>query len=151
MSILVLIGALSLGCHGTSVPLPDDIKEVVITLERTACFGNCPVYKLTIYGDGRVVYDGKKFVRIEGTITTVISEKEVKKLVNEFRNVDYFSFKDSYEDWNVTDMPSAITSIIINGKTKTVSHYHGDFNAPEKLTKLERKIDEIVGSDQWTK
>ena len=42
------------------------MKEVVITLERTACFGVCPVYKLTIYGDGRVLYDGIRFVRTEG-------------------------------------------------------------------------------------
>jgi hypothetical protein len=28
----------------------------VITLERGACFGTCPVYKLSIFADGRVEY-----------------------------------------------------------------------------------------------
>ncbi len=42
------------------------MKDVVITLERTQCFGSCPVYKLTVYGDGRVVYEGGGFVKIKG-------------------------------------------------------------------------------------
>ena len=32
-------------------PTPDEISDVVITLERGPCFGACPVYKLTVYGD----------------------------------------------------------------------------------------------------
>ena len=69
----MLVATLLIGCS-SKTPVPDNIKEVVITLERTACFGVCPVYKLTVYGDGRVVYEGKRFVRVEGTITRNISE-----------------------------------------------------------------------------
>ena len=50
-----------------------------------------------------------------------------------------------------TDMPSAFTSLTVDGKTKTVRHYHGDFSAPKELTELEDKIDEIVNSNQWIK
>ena len=118
---------------------------------QTACFGVCPVYTLTIYGDGRVVYEGIRCVRIEGTITTTISEDKIKQLILEFHKIGYFSLKNSYEDRNATDMPSAFTSLTIDGKTKTVRHYHGDFSAPKKLTELENKIDQIVNPDQWTK
>ena len=131
--------------------MPDNIKEVVVTLERTACFGVCPVYKLTIYGDGRVVYEGIRFVRVGGIITTNISEDEIRQLIAEFQKIDYFSLKDSYEQHNATDMPSAFTSLTVDEKTKTVRHYHGDLSAPEELTELENKIDQIVDSDQWTK
>ena len=37
----------------------------------------------------------------------------------------------------------------MNMETKTIKHYHGDFSAPEELTELEDKIDEIVNSEQW--
>ena len=56
---------------------------------------------------------------------------------------------DSYTERTITDAPSVITSIIIDGKTKSIEHYHGDFSAPEALTQLEDKIDEIVNSNQW--
>jgi Domain of unknown function (DUF6438) len=43
--------------------VPDDF---VIGLERTSCFGECPVYSVTIDAKGNVTYDGKKLVRVEG-------------------------------------------------------------------------------------
>ncbi|MFC1983055.1 DUF6438 domain-containing protein [Chloroflexota bacterium] len=150
ISIFLLVIAMPIGCNSTMTPVPNNIKEVVITLERTACFGVCPVYTLTIYGDGRVVYEGMRNVRIEGTRTTTINEDSIKQLIAEFQKIDYFSLKDSYEERNATDMPSAYTSLTVDGKTKTVRHYHGDFSAPKKLTELENKIDQIVHADQWT-
>ena len=149
-SIFLIITTLFIGCNNIKTPTPRDMKEVVITLERTACFGICPVYRLTIYGDGRVVYEGIRCVRIEGTRTATISENKIDELITEFRKIDFFSLKDSYEEHNATDMPSAFTSLIINGETKTIRHYHGDFSAPQRLTELENKIDQIVSSDQWT-
>ena len=150
ISIFISVTTLSIGCSSAITPVPDNIKEVVITLERTACYGVCPVYALTIHGDGRVIYEGIRCVKIEGIRTTTISEDEIKQLIVEFQKIDYFSLEGSYEERNATDMPSVYTSLTVNGKTKTVRHYHGDFNAPKKLTELENKIDLVVNSDEWT-
>ena len=53
----------------------------------------------------------------------------------------------------ITDMPSAITSIRLKGKSKTVSHYYGcgDSGVLPKLTALENKIDEVAGTQKWIK
>jgi hypothetical protein len=123
-------------------------QPVVITLQRTACFGACPIYKLTIFGDGRVVYEGERFVKVTGKRTARISPKAVKQLISEFNKLNYFSLADSYTG-GPTDLPSAITSISMGKKQKTVSHYLGSPNAPQKLTELENKIDNIVNSQQW--
>jgi hypothetical protein len=40
--------------------------DAVITLERTVCYGTCPSYKVTLTGDGTVVYEGQNFVRVQG-------------------------------------------------------------------------------------
>jgi len=148
--ITILVLSISFaGCSRSQTPQPSDIKDIVMTLERTVCFGACPDYTLIIKGDGTVTYEGRQFVKIEGTRTTTISEEKIRQLLSEFQRIDYFSLNDSYEEFEATDMPSAITSLTINGKTKTVRHYHGDFSAPEELTQLEDRIDEIVNSDQW--
>lgn len=149
--VLAAVVLFSAGCTTSQTPTPSDLDEVVITLERTECFGVCPAYQLTVYGNGTVVYEGKRFVSIEGKRTTTISEEKVRQLLSEFKKIDYFSLNDSYEELMATDMPSAFTSLTIDGKTKTVRHYHGDFSAPKKLTELEDKIDEIVNSNQWIK
>jgi PKD repeat protein len=133
---------------GNTPPLANQ-EELVITLERTACFGKCPVYSLMIKGDGTVIYAGVDFVQTKGIQETTISMDAIEQLVTEFEKSDYFSLKDSYTSFGVSDMPSVNTSISIGGKTKAIEHYLGDRGAPQQLTELENKIDEIVNSAQW--
>ena len=149
--VLILGAALATGCAGkkTATPAPGNLEEVVITLERTACHGTCPVYALTIYGSGTVIYEGIEYVKTTGEKEGSISEEQVRQLISEFEKIGYFSLSDSYEERTITDAPSAITSITIDGKTKSIKHYHGDFSAPELLTELENRIDEITNSAQW--
>ncbi|HEU0143155.1 MAG TPA: DUF6438 domain-containing protein [Nitrososphaera sp.] len=144
-----------------SNPVP---KDAVITLERTICFGNCPSYKLMIYADGVVVYEGREYVKTKGTAKGQIREEALKQLISEFERINFFSLRDTYYDQSdgcsaeVTDMPSAKTSIQVRGRKKTISHYYGcwekgrDFVIyPQELFKLEKMIDEVVNSKQWVK
>jgi len=50
-------------------------------------------------------------------------------------------------------MPSANTSLRLKGKTKSVRHYYGcgDKGALAQLTALEKKIDEVLGTQKWIK
>jgi hypothetical protein len=148
ISSLAIVMWLSLSCSWagiTRTPRPIDYESAVITLERTACFGTCPVYKLTIYGDGRVVYVGGDFVGVKGTQTAEITRADVKAVVDEFYRIDYFSLQSEYTA-PITDLPTTITSISIGGTRKQVTDYHG---APQKLRDLEKRIDEIAGSSKW--
>lgn len=154
-----LLGA-SAGFHGyghlargvNNQNIPQDLK---ITLERTACFGFCPVYKLTITADGAVTFEGRRFVKREGaTIKSAVTQGQLKQLMAEFDRVKYFSLDDDYTETRLscpTDHPSALTSIRINGKSKTINHYLGcgEPKVPKGLTELENKIDEIVNTSQW--
>ena len=124
---------------------PTNINEVVITLKRGYCYGLCPVYTLTIYGNGTVVYKGEENVNISGTRTDNISEGEVRQLISEFEKIDYFSLNES-DFIRILDVSEITTSLTINEKTKTIRHTGG----PKELIELEFKIDEIVNSSQWT-
>jgi hypothetical protein len=132
----------------------------VITLERSPCFGTCPVYKLAIYSDGKVEYEGLEFVKKTGKAEGRITEDELKQLISEFEKIDYFNLADQYvsgskkncpEVW--TDHPTAATSLNWNGKKKTVVHYHGCRGATvlKQLTALENKIDEVAKTERWIK
>jgi len=50
ITILLAVAVTAIGCAQPQTPTPSDLKEVVITLERTECFGSCPVYRLTVLG-----------------------------------------------------------------------------------------------------
>jgi hypothetical protein len=121
-------------------------KDIVITIERTSCFGDCPVYSAQIHADGEVVYVGKRLVKEIGERRFKISQENLRRIIKEFERIDYFSLKDRYETdengMSVTDLPTTTTSICLDGKKKTVVNY---YNAPKKLFELEDKIDSLAG------
>lgn len=129
-----------------------------ITLERTACFGTCPIYKLTITSDGNVTFNGIRFTKTIGTAKGKISASDFRQLVREFEQIDYFSLPDFLPGTavcprRVTDMPSANTSIKAKGKQNSVRHYYGcgDAGPLAGLIALEKKIDEVAGTQKWIK
>ncbi len=127
---------------------PTDIKNVVITLKRSVCFGICPTYNLTIYGNGTVVYEGTENVNITGIQISNITENNIRQLISEFKKINYFSLNETeIASHIVYDAPVFTTSLTINEKTKTIKHY--ETAEPKQLTDLENKIDEIANSSQW--
>lgn len=125
----------------------DSADGVVITLDRTPCFGTCPAYHVAIYGNGTVMYEGRAFVAVEGAQKSQIPPQAVKDLVGEFYSAGFFSLRDRYEE-QITDLPSQTTSITLLGVTKTVYRYGLE---PQRLTMLEDKIDKVAGTAKWVK
>lgn len=163
LTILFLL-LLTLGnCKGQNLAQQSVPTDTIIMLERSICSGSCPDYKLTVTADGAVTFEGYKFVKVTGNATKTISQGQLLQLIAEFEKAKYFSLNDRYRDkedgcpavW--TDYSTVITSIRINGKSKTISHYDGCQEGsgsavfPKALTDLEKKIDEIVGTAEWIK
>src|SRR5215468_9020364 len=112
--------------------IPQNIpQDLMITLERRGCFGICPVYKLTIAADGAVVFEGRRFVKeARATKKSAINREQLKELLAEVDRVKFFLEDDYSSDSRVCnegmdDSQATITSIRINGKSKTVSHFDG--------------------------
>jgi hypothetical protein len=131
-----------------------ELKNVVIRLERSQCYGSCPAYKVAIYGNGRLEYVGESNVKLKGTKEAEIAMGDFKHLVSEFEKANYFS-TDQYAEKNCscrfcTDMPTVITEIQVKGTTHRVEHYYGCTCAPKALWELEQAIDKIVRTEQWT-
>jgi hypothetical protein len=128
----------------------------VITLERTACFGTCPVYRLAVTPDGTVTYEGRANVRQLGRATGQVSPGAVEALLGELERAGYFSFADRYTAAEracgryVTDLPSAIISVSYRGRAKRIVHDQGCGSAPGALTLLARRVDEVLRSERWT-
>jgi len=61
-----------------------------ITLERTSCYGTCPVCKVTLHRDGTVAYDGKEFVKVTGHRTSKIPPERFQQLAREVEQIGFF-------------------------------------------------------------
>ena len=134
-------------CRSWSGGAGDGAAETVLSVTRRPS------------SDGTVAFEGRQYTKTKGTATGHISVSDFHKLASEFEKIDYFSLPDEYKPGSkvcpqvVTDMPSANTSVHLNGKFKSVAHYYGCGNsgALGKLTALEAKIDEVAGTQKWVK
>lgn len=129
-------------------------NSLVITIERESCRGFCPAYKMTIYGDGTVDYEGKRNVDNIGQFQKKISKSKVKELLKAFQEANYMSLQNEYDDPSIADAVAVFTSIKFtdktDGKEKTKS-IKNRVKGPEALIKLQDKIDSIVGKEGFKK
>jgi hypothetical protein len=151
MNKLKFISLLIIFVLGAAVVTAQDSEaNIAITLERTPCFGGCPIYTVAIFDDGAVVYDGTRFVETTGEQTSEIDPETVALMVEAFANAGYFEWDEAYDTRTVTDVPSVITSVTRDGETHRILRYTGDTSAPLALPYLERWIDEMANTQLWT-
>jgi hypothetical protein len=130
-------------------------ERPAISLERTPCFGGCPVYTISVSASGQVSFEGRAHVRRLGTASGQIPRQRVDSLLVELERAGYFGFASRYAVSEpacgryVTDLPSAISAATLRGQTKRIEHDHGCGGAPGALAVLEKRIDEVLGSEQW--
>ena len=131
-------------------------SQPAITIARTACYGRCPVYSLSVSPAGALTFEGKAHVRVIGTAKAQVSKQKVDALLAELEKAGYLSFANRYAASEpscgryAVDLPTVITSVTLNGRTKRIEHDYGCGSVPGALTVLERRIDEVLDSGRWT-
>jgi len=127
---------------------PNLADSVSIRLQRTACFGRCPIYVLTIYDGGYVEYLGEKWTDVEGKAYCQIDQKSITEIQNKAAEIGFFELNNNYDNEYITDLPSTITTLRNNDEFKTVvNRYEG----PKKLKELEDYIDAVFQNIDWKK
>jgi hypothetical protein len=157
-ALLALTLLAGCGRRSSEVPTPeaDSSTTTMVTLERGPCFGTCPVYRVSLDGEGRVDFVGTRFVSREGADTSRVAPDQVGRLVDSLDAAGYFALADQYVPDSpacgryATDAPTVTTSVQSNGRSKTVRHDHGCAGAPAALAGMERLIDSIAGTARWT-
>ncbi len=153
-TILLIFTGISASAQTTRIS-----ADLLITLQRTMCFGACPDYTLTIKASGSVTFKGGRFTKTKDTVRSRITRSSLRELVREFRRSRFTSFANDYSrggacEGYATDNPSEIISIRMNRKTKRVNHYFGCMGKAvneklKPLVELGKTIDRITNSERW--
>lgn len=101
--------------------------------------------KLRVSGNGTVVYDGTRFVVVEGKHERRIEPEEIQQLIEAFRKADFFSLSDDYSV-SANDVGSQSTSIQIGSLQKTIA---SNIEIPLALKSVEEAILKYSHSEQW--
>ena len=130
-----------------------DINSIVIRLSRKGS-NISPYYNITLYGEGRVIFEGINNVKVKGIYEEKIDKNLIINLISKLKNSGFFTIKDTFEVDEAINKEYTIISLSItdengNNKTKEIIHYTDDESVPKSLIDFENKIDEVVGSKRW--
>lgn len=117
------------------------------SIERTPCFGICPVYKITIYQSGYTVLHGIEHVPNKGWFSTRLTAEQLNSISRYVYEHGIYDLHDEYIEPHIADFPTTITELNINNRYKRIVNTKPE--APEKLLKWEKFLDSFF--DENTK
>lgn len=123
-------------------------RALFASIERTFCFGRCPVYKMKIYADGSVEYEGIQNMVITGKYTTILDKSQMNAFLKKAEEIKFYELEDRYDDEMVTDLPSTTLTVIDDkGELKTV---FCRYQFPKRINGLAEMFDNLLKSESWT-
>jgi hypothetical protein len=136
------------------IEIPDD---TVITMQRGNCeVMECPIYRILIFANGDVIWQGRGRVAKLGVVLSRIERDQIRALIQDFESIDYFHLENIYGfrgsgcRSSAPYMPVVRTSLSMGGLSKTLSHHDGCVGeVSEKLIALENSIDKAVNTARW--
>jgi len=138
--LLVFLVLFACGSSKKGTEIKEIKKELIISLERTPCYGTCPIYKIKIFSDGSAFYHGERFVEKIGNYEFSVSKETLNYILKKADEIGFFELEDKYTA-NITDLPKT-TTFIKNGKhKKRVVDYYG---APKTLKEFESLVDGCI-------
>jgi hypothetical protein len=79
---------------------------VILSIERTPCFGRCPVFELKVYKNGYTTFEGKMNTDKQGLYMCNTKKEVLDSIFLRANTINFFNLQDEY-DSPVTDLPSA--------------------------------------------
>lgn len=132
--------------------------DLAITLDQSACYGTCPVFKVMVKADGTVLFEGGKYTsgKNEGKIDPVA----VRRLLDEANAINFLGLNDKYDTQTcpnyATDHSTIVISVSSGGHSKTISHYLGCVaksdvreGYPPGLSEFEGNVITVTDISKW--
>lgn len=150
--VSVIMGIAFSHCKSSEKPASSNSVQsdtvLLASVERTPCFGICPVYKVTIYQSGKVVMHGKRHVPNIGWFTTRLTAQQVNSIIRYASENKVYELNGEYSEPRIADFPTTITELNINYKYKRIVNTQP--SAPEVLLNWEKFLDSFFNdSTSW--
>lgn len=84
--------------------LAEDQLQFTYSIQADACFGYCPVYQMTIHGNGKLQYEGLDNVPRLGKWDTVVGPEAINALAKALAKARFNSLDSVYDNRYVADV-----------------------------------------------
>jgi hypothetical protein len=131
--LTLLCAAFFMGCAQRDKFSKKQQKAFYISIEKTACFGSCPIYILEVSKqEGKL--QAKRFMEHEGVSNQGMSDLEYKALQDSCAQADWGNYATEYLT-GYSDLPSTIIRFSIHS-TDTISIRYDGNKAPVELRRI---------------
>jgi hypothetical protein len=117
-----------------------------ISLQRTPCYGTCPVYTITLYRTGKADFEATRYLPNLGKFTGEVDPFTYGRLCYLIDNSRLGEMKPSYSA-NWTDAPTCIVAFTEGTTRKEISDYGSV--GPVELWAVQELIDTIRTRIEW--
>jgi hypothetical protein len=132
-------------------------EQLVVTLQRTICFGRCPAYIVTIDGDGVVRWTGTTDVAAKGERRGTVARDQLARLSAAIDRARFFELDDwgrlpctkpngLCSDLICSDTSHSIVTVRRAGAVHEIDNAHCE---PSPADALEDLIDKLANTDPW--
>jgi hypothetical protein len=135
----------TIGCSGLKDVYALRKTEPVISLDKGSCSGKCSVYKLFLYSNRQLVFEGIQNVEMYGLYTRKLTKAQYETLVKAFVAADFFAFNNEYPN-PLPELPVITMSFVHQEKSKKIS---GSIDRPQELLSLQRLLEKLIYATDW--
>lgn len=128
--------------------LPVTEPRLVASLEKTPCYGRCPVFKVKFYANGDLSYEGVQNTDRQGIFLAKIAPDSVRQIVRFATGIPFFQLADAYPvaELPLADLPNTLLYFSDGEQEKTILINH---DAPKALIQLENYLTGLMEEATW--
>lgn len=121
---------------------------LVAVLEKTTCYGKCPVFEVRLFSNGHLTYLGKKEVAMLGRYEAWTDLTLLEKVKAAAYQVHYFQLAEVYptNQRQIEDIPLTITYLNFDDREKTIMNNYG---SPKALRDFEDLLEGLLLKVNW--
>ena len=119
--------------------------EKVVSMNMGPCYGNCPVYTITVYNNGVVAYEGERFTDRKGTYVRDIGRSSLKALKQELVAANLRKFPNAFKS-QIPDLPTVTIEYFDDGGSKVI---RGKDGRPPQVLKIQELLEQIANEGDW--
>ncbi len=122
--------------------------NLIISMDRTGCDNECPVYSVNVFENGLVTYIGHKHVKKKGKYKIKLAKKELHRLIRLFEKSNFFEFEESYFSEGLSNAQSTSLYFYYKSRRKKIIENH---TPPKAIKNLEKELDKLIEIPNWKK
>ncbi|MBT8220763.1 MAG: hypothetical protein KJP00_13115 [Bacteroidia bacterium] len=145
--IIVFCSMITMNSCASKKKIVTDTTQLTRVLEvsKSPCFGECPVFTLSVYDNGLAVLDGQDNLKHIGLYHKILDKKVMASLMKTCDEAQLFSLKDSYMR-RVMDLPTTSLAYSSDGQTKNIS---GNMDFPDGFKKVIKEVMDMIDEEDW--